>query len=75
MGKRKAKQGLDKKEEPELTVKLRLSVARDLVTVLAKFSDHKMTLLQVGQREQATRLLNLNLFRISVGEAMRKHGY
>ena len=56
-----------------MTVSLGLSVARDLVTVLAKFSDHKMTLLQLGQKEQANRLLNLNLFRISVEEAMRKN--
>ena len=62
------------KEEPELTVKLRLSVARDLVTVLSKFSDHKMSLLRLGQKEQVTRLLNLNLFRVSLEEEMRKHG-
>ena len=64
-----------KPQEPQVTVSLGLSVARDLVTVLSKFSDHKMSLLQLGQKEQATRLLNLNLFRVSVEEAMRKHGY
>lgn len=58
--------------EPEITVRLRLSVARDLVTVLAKFSNHKMQLLQMGQHDQATRLLNLNLFRVDVEEKVRK---
>ena len=58
--------------EPQVTVSLGLSVARDLVTVLAKFSNHKMTLLQVGQHDEATRLLNLNLFRRGVEDEMRK---
>ncbi len=61
-----------KKPEPRITVGLRLDVAKDLITILAKFSDHKMKLLQVGQTDQAERLLNLNLFRFDVEAAVRK---
>lgn len=59
-----------KKREPEITIGLPLSVGRDLVHVLRKFSEHKMTLLKVGDNDQATRLLKLNLWRVGVEEKL-----
>lgn len=61
-----------RKEEEKLTVKLSPAVAKDLVTVLMKFSNHKHDLLAYGQTDQADRLLALNLFRLDVEEALRK---
>ena len=61
-----------RKPEPTLTVGIRPSVVKDLITVLSKFSWHKMELLQLGQKEHADRLLALNLFRESVAEELRK---
>ena len=51
---------------------LRPLVAKDVISILSKFSWHKMELLQVGQKEHADRLLALNLFRESVAEELRK---
>ncbi len=61
-----------KKPEPEFKVGLRPSVAKDLIVVLAKFSNNKMDLLQMGQKDHADRLLALNLFRIDVENALKK---
>ena len=66
MAKKKAGEGT-------LSVSLSPSVARDLITVLQKFSVHKHGLLQMGEKEQAQRLLELNLFRQEVEE--RLSGY
>jgi hypothetical protein len=64
---------LKKKPEPEMQVRLRLSVAKDLIVVLSKFSNHKMDLLRPGEKDHADRLLALNLFRVRVEEELRKH--
>ena len=68
-----AKSCLAKKgREKEITVSLPLSVARDLVSVLAKFSLYKADSLRMNQHDHASRLLNLNLFRVSVEDALRR---
>lgn len=61
-----------KKREPEIQVGLSLSVAHDLVTVLAKFSNLQMERLLHGDTKRADRLLALNLFRAEVEEQIRK---
>jgi len=60
------------KGEQELTVKLLPQTAKDLITVLMKFSNHKHDLLAYGATDQADRLLALNLFRVDVENALRK---
>lgn len=64
-----------KKQKPERKFEIMIapSVARDLITVLYKFSEHKMELLHLGQDDQAERLLKLNLFREDVREAFENH--
>jgi len=61
-----------KKLEREITVSLQPSVARDLITVLYKFSNNKMEFMTVGNKSHADRLLALNLFREDVAEALRR---
>ena len=49
------------------------SVARDVVTVLRKFSEQRMEKLLVGDHDTADRLLALNLFRRDIENALEKH--
>lgn len=55
-----------------LSVRIEPSVAKDLITVLAKFSNLQMDHLLYGDKKKADRMLALNLFRVSVEEEMRK---
>jgi len=59
-----------KKAEATISVALRLSVARDLVTVLRKFSELQMERMQVGDLVRADRLLALNLYRRDLENAL-----
>ena len=62
----------NEKAKRTITVSLPVDTAYDLVTVLRKFSEQKMERLLVGNYEQASRLLALNLFRADVEAALHK---
>ena len=55
-----------KHKEREISVSLSPSVARDLITVLQKFSQNQMERLLHGDKKRADRLMALNLFRADV---------
>jgi len=62
-----------KKGEAMLNLAFSPSVARDVVTVLRKFSEQRMEKLLVGDHDTADRLLALNLFRRDIENALEKH--
>ena len=62
-----------KEAEATVTVALRPSVARDVITVLRKFSEQRMEKLLVGDHDTADRLLALNLFRHDLEETLNEN--
>lgn len=61
-----------KKAEPRIAVGLRPAVAKDVITVLRKFSEQRMEKLLPGEHDKASRLLDINLFRADLEEALRE---